>query len=136
MPRDALECREQLGQRTPLGDVNGYAACIERDAPRAHDQNILFQLERADHHLGRADELTDADDGGVGQRGDWRYLQAFERLLPFLTGDRGGPECGEIVGEQHSRRFTQPEDAPLPLDVFEGHHQDARLICRGDAAGC
>ena len=75
--------REQLRQRTALGDVGLHAAGVERDAARVHDQRVAVELQRSDDDLRRADELADANHRRVGQHGGRRHLQPLERLLPL-----------------------------------------------------
>ena len=77
-PRDALDDRHQVPHLSAFDDVALQAAWLEHDASGADHEHVVGELERADHHLGRPDELADANDGGIGQRRGGRHLQALE----------------------------------------------------------
>ncbi len=119
-------------QRTAIGDVDLDASGVERDAARADDEHVGFELQRADDDLRRAHQLSDADHRRIGERGRGRNLQLLERLHPFLTRDGVGAERVEVVGQQDRRRLADPEDLRVALDVLERHHQDScsRLVHR------
>ena len=136
-PKPSPLSREEVDQRSAVGDIHLDAAGIERDAAGTDHQDFVLELQRADHDVTGAHQLADADHRGVGQRGRRGHLQALERLLPLVARDRPEPERTEIVGKQDGRRLGQPEDPPLPCDVFEGHHQDAwrRRLRRGGNGG-
>jgi hypothetical protein len=120
---DAAVDAQQVGQRTPLDQRRRHAAGIETDGARLHDEIVALQCERAHHHGGRADDLTDADDRGVAERRHGRDAQPGKRPKPVLAPDRGRAERGEIVGEQHRGRFAQPVHPRLAGGVLERHDQ-------------
>jgi hypothetical protein len=72
-------------------------------------ERIAVHQKRSHDDLRCADQLSNPNDGGVGQDGSWRDLKAFERLLPFRPCDRAGAERVEVVGQQHGRGLGEPE---------------------------
>jgi hypothetical protein len=131
LPGDAFEGPKQILERATYGDVGLHASAVERDAPRTNDERVGLQLQRSEDDLGCADELSDADDRRVGERGGGRNLQTLERLLPLLPRDRARAKGVQVVGQQHGRRLPEPEDAALSLQVVERHHENPRRCGRG-----
>ena len=126
LARDPLERREQFRERAALRDVGADAPGVEGDAARAHHHGVALHLQRSDDHLRCADELADADHGGIGEHGRRRHLQSLERLLPLGAGDGAGAERVEVVGQEDGGSLGQPEEAPFARDILERHDQDPR----------
>ena len=84
--RSRIANRSGIG--TALGHVGLHATDVEREASRAHDEPVGIALQRSHDHLRRADELSDANHGRVGEHRGRRDLQPFECLLPLRPCDR------------------------------------------------
>jgi hypothetical protein len=132
-PGDALEGRKQFRQRTTLGHICRNPSRVEGDRPRMGNEIVVLKMQRTDHNLRGANELADANDGGIGKRRGRRDLQTFERLLSLFTRDRAAAERVQIVGQDHRSGLTQPEDAGVARHIVERHDEDARLRLRHGA---
>ena len=79
-------------------------------------------------NLGRAEYLSDLDDGGAAQDGRHRQVQLIECVDAFGAGEGRPPAGVQFVGEDHGGRFSQPHEARLTLCVLEGDDQDPSLV--------
>ena len=95
-----------------------------------NDERVVLHQQGADDDLRRADQLADADHGGVGENRCRRHLQAFEGLLPLRARDRTGAERVQVVRQQDGGGLRQPEQGRIARDVLERHHENARSRVR------
>ena len=97
-----------------LDELRRDASGIEANGPHAHRQILALQLELADDNVCGADDLAEADDGGVTQAGDRRHPQALECAQPILapesTASRERP--GRRSGAQRMPRSASRPAAP------------------------
>ena len=128
---DPFEGREHVDHRSSLDNVATDSPRLECDGARAHDQRIALDLQGAHDNLGCTDELAHPNDGGCGQGRGGRDLQTVECPLALFARNHWHTQRAELVRQQDSRPFTEPEDGRLAFGVLEGHdeHSGRRWGC-------
>ena len=128
-PRQPLENREQLGERSAFGDLRLQAAGIDANAVRGHRKLLVLDTEAPDDHLACAHKLRHLDDRRAAQRGCRWEVQLLKGADPLGSDQRRRATLAQAVGHQHRRRFRQPLIPGLVGAVFERHDEDT--VCRG-----
>ena len=131
-PGEALEHRKEVDEWPGLGRIDPDPPGLEHDASRVRQDRLALQPERPHDDLRRANQLPDADEGGVRERVGGGHLEALEGGAAIFSADGVDAERRQIVRQEHRGRLTEPHDAALLRDVLERHHE---RLCRA-GAGC
>ena len=100
--RDTRMDGEEVVERSALGDLRKHAAGVEANRPHPDGELIAFDLEAANDHLRRTDDLADADERRVAERRNSGDAQLLERADAILTRQRASASPNAIVIAQRA----------------------------------
>jgi hypothetical protein len=115
---------EHLTEWPGLDDLRCHPAALELNGARAHREAAAADFAESNHHRRRADDLGDADHGGMSERGTAGHAQGFERTQALLSGHGRDTERRQFIGQEDGRTLPQPVAARFSSIAVKGHDQN------------